>query len=332
MSHARAAVRYDAAMIKAGKLLALALVAATAACANNTSADRGAAGTGGAAGAAGGPAAGGASGGAAGATGLAGAGGSVGTAGSTSGANGDAGDTGQPTGVAGVDASADTVEDAVAADGAVVVGVNMVPADYEGTPLKALAIPGTIFAADYDRGGAKVAFCRTGASCTDGITTGDWSPATTPPYRPPVPATAKICSGAACDDNVGLCRINPNKPDRTLAGVDVTPIDTYVCYSIAGEWLKYTVAVTEAGTYSVGGFMAVPAGGGVNLSFGGGITTGDVALPLSPTTNCRCSENYHSWAQRDNLATVTFPAAGTYLMTMTQVGRFNADRFTFTKM
>ena len=60
--------------------------------------------------------------------------------------------------------------------------------------------------------------------------------------------------------------------------------------------------------------------------------TGDVALPLSPTTNCGCGENYHSWAERDNLATVTFPVAGTYLMTMTQVGRFNADKFTFTKM
>jgi hypothetical protein len=29
---------------------------------------------------------------------------------------------------------------------------------------------------------------------------------------------------------------------------------------------------------------------------------------------------------------VTFTQAGTYLMTLTQVGRFNADSFTFTKM
>jgi hypothetical protein len=147
-----------------------------------------------------------------------------------------------------------------------------------------------------------------------------------------VPPTAKICSGAACDDNVGLCRINPAKPDNTLTGQPVMPIDTYVCYSTAGEWLKYTVQVTEPGTYSVGGFMAVPMGGGVNLSFGDGITTGDVALPISPTNDCGCGENYHSWAERDDLATITFPAAGIYLMTMTQVGRFNADKFTFTKI
>jgi hypothetical protein len=210
-------------------------------------------------------------------------------------------------------------------------GVNMVPPGYKGTPFKTLTIPGTISAADYDRGGASVAFCRSGVSCTVGIVTGDWAPANTPPYRPPVPATAKICSGAACDDNVGLCRMNPAKPDHTITGQPVMPVDTYVCYSTAGEWLKYTVEVAAAGAYSVGGFMAVPTGGGVNLSFGGAITTGNVALPLSPTTTCACSENYHSWAQRDNLATVTFPAAGTYVMTMTLVGRFNADTFTFTK-
>jgi hypothetical protein len=43
-------------------------------------------------------------------------------------------------------------------------------------------------------------------------------------------------------------------------------------------------------------------------------------------------ENFHSWDDRKNLGTVTFPAAGTYVMTLTQVSRFNADSFTFTKM
>jgi hypothetical protein len=253
--------------------------------------------------------------------------------GSSGGAN--SGEIGEAAVVGSPDASSDaSVGDDGGSDSGVPTfdgGVNMVPADYKGTPFKALTIPGTIYAADYDRGGATIAYCHSGATCTDNIVTGDWAPSNTPPYRPPIPATAKICSGAACDDNVGLCRMNPNKPDHTLTGQPVTPIDTYVCYSIAGEWLKYTVQVTEAGKYSVGGFMAVPMGGGLNLSFGSGITTGDIALPISPTTNCGCGENYHSWAERDGLATVTFPAAGTYLMMFTQVGRFNADTLTFTK-
>ncbi|HSZ82132.1 MAG TPA: hypothetical protein VLA14_07620, partial [Polyangia bacterium] len=211
-------------------------------------------------------------------------------------------------------------------------GPSFLPAGYKGTPFAALEIPGRINAADYDRGGAGVAWCYDMGNCGAGTTTGDWYPAGSAPYRPPIPATAKICSGAACDDNVGICRMNPNKPDKTSATAFAPAADTYLCYSSAGEWTKYTVVVAEAGTYAVGGFMAVPQGGGVNLSFGAAITTGNLTLAVTNPSNCGGGEYYHCWAQRDGLATVTFPMAGTYLMTLTQVGRFNADNFTFTKM
>ena len=168
-------------------------------------------------------------------------------------------------------------------------------------------------------------------NCGAGTTTGDY-PGGAGPYRPPIPATAKICSGAACDDNVGVCRMNPAKPDKTSATTFAPSTDTYLCYSTAGEWTKYTVVVAEAGTYSIGGFMAVPQGGAMNLSFTATISTGDLTLAVTSPTNCGGGEFYHCWAQRDGLATVTFPMAGTYLMTLTQVGRFNADNFTFTKM
>ena len=125
--------------------------------------------------------------------------------------------------------------------------------------------------------------------------------------------------------------MSPNKPDRTSATALAPADDTYLCYSTAGEWTKYTVVVTEAGTYAVSGFMAVPQGGGVSISFGANITTGNPTLPVTDPSACGGGEFYHCWAQR-TLPTVTFPAAGTYLMTLTQTGRFNADNFTFTKM
>src|SRR5258708_32063754 len=108
-------------------------------------------------------------------------------------------------------------------------------------------------------------------------------------------------------------------------GQPAPPDATYLCYSVAGQWTKYTVTVAQAGTYAVGGTMAVPQGGGVNLSFGGNITTGNLSLAITLTTHSGSGENYHSWDTRTNLGTVTFPAAGRYIMTLTQVGRFNAD-------
>jgi hypothetical protein len=249
-----------------------------------------------------------------------GAGGSSGSGGATAGSGGSAAGAGAG-GTAGTGGG-----------GNVGGSVNNVPADYKGTPFTALQIPGRINACDYDRGGAGVAWCHDAGNCSAGTVTGDY-PGGSGVYRAPMPANAQICSGAACADNVGVCRMNPSKPDNTINGQAMPPTDTYLCYSVAGEWTKYTVVVAEAGTYSVGGSMAVPpSGGGVNLSFGGNITTGNLSLAVTPNTNSGSGENFHSWDDRKNLGTVTFPAAGTYVMTLTQVARFNADAFTFTKM
>jgi hypothetical protein len=150
-----------------------------------------------------------------------------------------------------------------------------------------------------------------------------------------MPANAKICGGAACDDNVGVCRMSPNKPDKINATTLAPADDTYLCYTTGGTWTKYTVVVQQAGAYVVSGFMAVPQGGGMNLSFSGpgNVTTGNLTLTTSdPVKNCGGGEYYHCWLTHDALATVTFASAGTYVMTLTQTGRFNADNFTFTKM
>lgn len=257
-------------------------------------------------------------------------------------ANGGSGSSGG--GAAGVSGLADTggigfggtpgVGGAGGAAGSMNTGgsVNMVPADYKGTPFTALKIPGRINACDYDRGGAMVAWCHDSGNCAGGTVTGDY-PGGSPPYRPAMPENAKMCSGAACDDNVGVCRMNPQKPDNTISGQPMPSTDTYLCYSVAGEWTKYTVVVEQAGAYSVSGVMAVPpSGGGANISFGDGITTGDMAFAVTPNTMSGSGENFHSWDDRKNLGVVTFPAAGTYVMTLKQTARFNADSFTFTKL
>jgi hypothetical protein len=209
---------------------------------------------------------------------------------------------------------------------------SFLPAGYKGTPFKVLTIPGTIHAADYDLGGAGVAYCHgTANDCAANIMTTDWRPAGTPLYRPlPAPGD-KAAGGAAANDNAGICHMDDR--DKTTAGVLVTPPDACLCYMLPGEWVKYTVQVQEAGTYSVGAFVGSPAGVTVSLDFGGAIMTGAFPIPASPTANCKCTETYHSWQTVDKLAMVTFPKAGTYLMTFTVVTiKLHVATFTFSKM
>jgi hypothetical protein len=195
-----------------------------------------------------------------------------------------------------------------------------------------MQIPGTIHGADYDLGGAGVAYCHGNtANCAGGIKMTDWDcgpgkggdkrkdPAC-PPYRPD-------------NDNAGLCHMNTGEPDNTTTGQPYAPYYPYLCYTSTGEWVKYTVQVTEAGTYSIGGAMAVPGGTSIELDFGNGVTTGTIMLPTSPTAMCKCPETYHSWETVTGIGMVTFPSAGTYVMTMTiKSQQYNPETFVFTKM
>jgi hypothetical protein len=248
-----------------------------------------------------------------------------GSSGSTgSGAGGSSGGSGS----AGATAEGGPSAEASVFDG----GINAVPSDYQGKPFAKLQIPGTIHMADYDLGGAGVAYCHGNPNdCAAGIKMNDWccgpgkgcdqrkDPAC-PPYRPD-------------NDNAGLCHMNVGEPDNTTTGQPYAPYYPYLCYMATGEWEKYTVQVTEAGTYSIGGAMAAPAGTTISLDFGTGITTGTFPLPASPTAMCKCPEAYHSWETVTGLATVTFASAGTYVMTMKLVSQqFNPEYFAFTKM
>jgi|HubBroStandDraft_2_1064218.scaffolds.fasta_scaffold18447_2 hypothetical protein len=240
---------------------------------------------------------------------------------------------------------------------------NMVPAGYTGTPFKTLTIPGTIYFGDYDKGGAGVAFCinaaATGAACANG-TISDWCCGTMTGCDERAQPT--VCPTYRADsDNAGLSHMNTGSPDdyaaagaswvasaegpmltgpMVKAGTPVpqdahttTEQDVYLSHTNAGQWLKFTVQVMEAGKYSIGGFMAVPPTTTLSLSFGNGITTGTFPVPASPCTWAGCPSTFHSWSLPSNLATVTFPVAGTYLMTFTIVNNaLNPNFLTFTKM
>jgi hypothetical protein len=295
------------------------------------------------------------------------AGASDGGAGATAGAPGGAGaSTGGDTGSAGsggASGGAGGTNGAAGSAGSAGAGV---PPGYAGTPFKVLTIPGFIYAADYDKGGAGVGYCRVGAANPPSVATcmtakiNDWccgtqkgcdernQPTVCPIYRQDL-------------DNAGLSHMNTGEPDRysvasptwvagangptltgpaVAAGGDVlqhanttTPDDTYLSYTYTGQWQQYTVQVASAGSYTIGGEMASPDGTTIRFDFGGGISTGVMTVPTSPTANCKCPETYHSWNIVNNIGSVTFPAAGTYLMRFTLLTQqFNPLFFTFTKM
>jgi hypothetical protein len=164
-------------------------------------------------------------------------------------------------------------------------------------------------------------------------------------------------------DNAGLSHMNLGEVDTyavagptwipgangpTLTGPTVTvgtPVpqhanmttadDTYLSYTNSGEWQKYTVEVLSAGTYSIGALMGTPPNVTITLDFGISVTPVMLAmLPASPVSAaCMCAEAYHAWNPVGSLGTVTFAAAGTYLLTLTlNAGNYNPLYFTFTKM
>jgi hypothetical protein len=283
-------------------------------------------------------------GGSAGTGGITSTGGSAGTGGITvTGGSGGSGGIAGSGGVAGSGgASGSTTPDA-AKDSPVVPNDGQacaIPASYTGTPFKALTIPGKIYLRDYDKGGPSVAFCRTAgattpAACAQGIKLNDW-----------------CCTSVRCDqrgnpvcpvyrvdaDNAGLSMMNAGEPDQDPAGKLISPFEAYISYTLTGEWLKFTVTVTEPGTYTITGFTAAPRpdqdpNPQVSLDFGCGITTGVFTIPPSIcNVGAPCTEGYHVWLINKNLAEVTFPAAGTYLMTWTLVKSFfNPMYFEFIK-
>ena len=215
---------------------------------------------------------------------------------------------------AGPDASAQVDSGPVALpDGS----VHAIPAGYMGTPFKGVMaqIPGTIYARNYDVGGEGIGFHHPGAT-----NCGDW-PAGMPLYR----------MGADC---VGLSVENMQKPDVTMDGGPAMYGEIYASYCSPGEWLKFTVEVTESGTYVAGTTVGAAANLSISIAFSSTpvATTGTVMIPASVDLAQPTHEVYHVWKTVSPLGSVTL-TAGIYVMTFTIVtSNANFDAFIFTKM
>jgi hypothetical protein len=136
----------------------------------------------------------------------------------------------------------------------------------------AAAVPGTVYAENYDTGGQGVAY---NVTSTNGSANG---------YR---------------SDGVDLeATTDPGGPANDLG------------WTAAGQWFKYTVKVTTAGTYTVGLRLASPTAvtDGLHIANSAGTN-------LSGNVNVPATGGYQTWTTV--VATVTLPA-GTQTLTVDQ--------------
>jgi hypothetical protein len=237
------------------------------------------------------------------ATGGGGPGGSTGAGGS--GGSGGTGGAGPSDASAGGAAGTSGSADAAPFDGPL---ADAIPTGYTGQPYGGTpqTIPGKIQVELYDTGGANVAYKV--ANIVHGMTCGL--------TRPDAVSIHCTGEGGPSDLNAAGCGPEP-------AG------DIYIGYIANGDWYRYTVDVTQAGTYVISGHEGVAGTTTqVQFTFTPTVKTGNVTLP---STDVCGHEAYHVWATQDNLAQIDL-TPGRYVMTLTIVNAaLNMDWFAFTK-
>ena len=186
---------------------------------------------------------------------------------------------------------------------------NHIPSEYAGKPETGapLVIPGTIRAIDYD-------VSPTGAN------------EITFSYR----GTPKKTDYRKDADSIGIAKFGNGHVSTT--GTPEAPDQVYLGWTEADEWVKYTVRVTEPGTYVIGGKVAAGSKGAtLTFSFTPDLTTGEIEIPTTAGFQPGV-EVYHVWEKLDNLNEITLPA-GLYVMTVKigKVAGLNLESFTFTK-
>jgi hypothetical protein len=143
----------------------------------------------------------------------------------------------------------------------------------------------------------------------------------------PIPGTIEFedyddgGEGLAYHDDVGN---NGNQYRTENVDIENCSEGTYnVGWTNGGEWLEYTVDVTEAGTYNIAIRMASGGGGGnVHFEFDG--------VNLSGSVHCPDTGGWQNW-QTVN-ATVTLKAGKQVMRFYEETGGFNINKMTFIKI
>lgn len=182
-----------------------------------------------------------------------------------------------------------------------------VPASYKGTPFKgvAQAVPGRIEFENVDLGGFGVAYDvdhhENTASGAD--------------YRPgeDIPQISRTNTGEFKD----------NRPDMTLYPSADKPQEYYVGWAHAGDWLKLTIDVKQAGTYKVSStFASDPDKIRFKMSVNDGALPGVIEL--------EGTKDFHVWKEYKDFASVDLEAGLQVLRFELEIEHLQYDYLEFT--
>ena len=108
----------------------------------------------------------------------------------------------------------------------------------------------------------------------------------------------------------------------------------YIAWTKPGEWTKYTVNVTESGTYQIGIMFTSNKNGKISVAVDDKDATGLITLPS--TANAKETvpwRNWHHWNYLDNIAQIVLKKG---LQTITlhteELGEMNYDYLNFKKL
>ncbi len=192
--------------------------------------------------------------------------------------------------------------------------------DYKGTPWNNTIqqIPGKIQCEFYDLGGEGVAFHD-----SDNFNSGSGQLN---------PANGTFLNEFRMCEAVDISYTKSNETDNNPFNV-VEPLmeQLYVGWTNPGEWIKYTVNVSETGYYSVGLMFTACGDGSIALELDGKKLTDELIVPSTKNDKEPLDwRQWHHWNRLDKLATVKLKK-GIHVLTLRTLknGNMNYDYIDF---
>ena len=105
----------------------------------------------------------------------------------------------------------------------------------------------------------------------------------------------------------------------------------YVGWTLPGEWTKYTVNVTKAGTYQLGIMYTSNQNGKISLSVNEKDATGPILIPTTyVAADSVAWRQWHHWNYIDQIATINLKKGlQTITLYTVEIGQMNYDYINF---